>query len=300
MRPILCLLVSLILASPAAALTFSWTGATDGDFAVATNWTTNGVVADAAPSSATDVVINSGSVDITATLDQTAKDFTSFVIGPLYTGTVGNSSGDPLLFGSAKTVVNGGGSTQYLGTGGGNWDEAIIAAVGPNGTDDCYISGTIPLLVLHKGDVFLTSGTITTLILDATAETVANVDLTVTTATITTVLGRNGDMEVDAGTVTTANWDNGTLDVDGGTFTTINQRGGTVQWGTDQTLTTLVCLDGTFDSSDDVRAKTITNITVYTGGTIDLNNHMSNVTLTNGVIVFGGSLVASDSDVLTY
>jgi hypothetical protein len=301
------LLIVLCLAAQAFAgggevLTYEWTGATSTDFNSNGNWTTNGVVCHVTvPASSDTVVINSGSVNITGSVDQSAKDFAAFVIGSDYSGQCGNSSSDPLKFGATKMVVAGGGATQYLGTGATyNWDTAVIGSVGPSGTDDCYISGTIPELVIHKGDVFITSGTITTMILDATDETVANVDVLVTTATVTTLHGRNGNAEFDAGTITTTNWDDGTLDVDGGTFTTINQRGGTVEWGTTGTLTTYVGFDGTFDASDDVRAKTITNATTYEGNIFNLANHIGNITVTNGVEVFGGYVQVADNETIQY
>lgn len=65
--------------------TRTWTGATDGDWAVTTNWSPSTV-----PVSDDDVIID-GTVSITASLNQSAVDLKSLKILSTYTGNIGTS-----------------------------------------------------------------------------------------------------------------------------------------------------------------------------------------------------------------
>jgi len=295
------LLIAMLLAVPAVADTYIWTGATSTDFSVATNWTTNGVVASSTPCDNDDVIIDAGTGGITAGLDQSSCDFDSLVIGPNFDYSVGNSTTDELKFAADLLVVAGGGDGQYLKAVSPGWDEVIIKEVGPNGTDDCYLDGSTSGTVnIKKGTVEIETGlAITTLVIDPTAGTAANVSVN-SEATVTTLFMRTGAMTLAGGTVTTTYMDSGTFAVNSGTVTNLVQRGGTTTWKTTSTMTDAKIFAGTFDGSLDVRPKTITNLQSHYGATINLDNSVGNITVTNGVRRFAGTVAYPAGSVISY
>lgn len=284
----LALSVWLFCCATTWAATAKWIGGTDTDWETAANWDPANI-----PTTGDVVIIDYGSQNITAHLDQSACDFASLVIGPNYSGQVGNSTTDRLLFGTQKLVIMGGGAAQYLGTGATyDWEEVYVRGIGPAGTGTAYLHGTIGMMHVQKGQVTVATGSaITTLYLDALAGAAANVTYTTAATTTTTAYVIAANVTVTAGTVTTLNVDAGTTTVSGGTVTNLHQRGGTVYWATTNTLASALIMKGTFDASGDVNPKTITAISAFGVSILDLDNGMGNITLTNGVKYFSGAVL---------
>jgi hypothetical protein len=297
----LYLALTLAIAAVAAADTYTWTGATSTDFSVAGNWTTNGVVAESTPCDNDDVIIDAGTAGITAGLDQSACDFNSFVVGPNFDYSVGNSTTDELRFAADLVVIAGGGDGHWLKAESPGWDEVIIKSVGPNGTDDIYLDGsTCTTLNIKKGTVELETGlAITTLVIDPTNGTAANVNVT-SAATVTTLFHRTGAFTQTGGTVTTHYMDAGTFTATAGTTTNLVQRGGTTTWKTTATMTDAKVFAGTFDASQDVRPKTITSLQAHFGATINLDNSVGNITITNGVRQYAGTVAYPTGSIVEY
>ncbi len=89
--------------------------------------------------------------------------------------------------------------------------------------------------------------------------------------------------------ITNVTVDNGTVELqESATVTTLTVRGGRVVHNSSGTITTAVVGPGTMDASHDVRARTITNLTLNKGGS--LNDPYRLVTVTNGI------LLGSDAD----
>jgi hypothetical protein len=299
MRLVIALLLALV--APAVADTYSWTGALSTDWQVAANWTTNGVVAASVPCDNDDVVIDAGTAGITAGLDVSACDYDSVVVGPNFDYSVGNSTSDPLRFAADLVVIAGGGDGHWLKAESPGWDEIIIKSVGPNNTDDIYLTGsTAGVMNLKKGTVSLGSGlVITTLVVDPADGLSSNVALT-SAATATTMYVRTGGVTMTGGTITTANIDAGTLTASAGTVTNLLQRGGTVYWNTTSTMTDAKIFAGTFDASGDVRPKTITSMQAHYGAALDLDNAIGNITVTNGVKGYAGTIRFPSGQLITY
>lgn len=290
------------LVAPAIGETFNWTGALSTDYQTAGNWTTNGVVAEQVPCDGADVVIDAGTGGITASLDVNGCDYASVTIGPNFGYSVGNSTSDCLIFAANKLVVyGGGGAGHWLQAASPGWDEVIVRSVGPTGLGPLFMKGTSAGTVnIKKGTVTLGSGlAITTLVVDPTAGSASNVVLT-SSATVTTAYLRSGTNTLAAGTVTTTYLDSGVLTNTGATQTNLVQRGGSTVWKTTATMTSGIIFAGTFDASQDVRPKTITNLQTHTGATALLDNAIGNITLTNGVKVYAGTVSYPSGELVQY
>lgn len=63
---------------------------------------------------------------------------------------------------------------------------------------------------------------------------------------------------------------------------------------------TLTAFGGTFDASADVNPKTISNVTSFTGATLNFDNGANNITLTAGVIAWGGTITSPAGATVSY
>lgn len=84
---------------------------------------------------------------------------------------------------------------------------------------------------------------------------------------------------------TTINQSGGTLRQIDGAITTLNLNGGTAKIYSNETIATINMSDGVLDFSVDSRSKTVTNLTMYSQGTI--KDPSGVVTWTNGIDVYG-------------
>ena len=81
-----------------------WTGATDGDWSVAGNWSPSGV-----PASTDDVIISAAyTVSITAGLNQSAVTLNSLTVEEGYSGAIGSKSADLQIATDALTFQGSG------------------------------------------------------------------------------------------------------------------------------------------------------------------------------------------------
>ena len=77
-----------------------WTGATDGDWSVAGNWSPSGV-----PASADDVILSASYVvSITAGLNQSAVTLNSLTVEQGYSGAIGSKAADLQIATDALTL----------------------------------------------------------------------------------------------------------------------------------------------------------------------------------------------------
>ncbi len=284
----MCVVIVLIVVAGAFGATKTWDNSeADGDFGNAANWTPAGV-----PTGGDDVIIDYGSTDIDTGIDQSAKDFASFVVGPNFTGAIGVSEATRFKCDSALLVINGGkdGEMWFEDGTATSLDEVVVTRVGTGATGHVYVDGVVGALYLRRGEVTL-EGATTTAYVDALDGNSDYVTLN-TTATITSLYVTNGDVAHTAGTITNVFYDAGTFDCTGGTVTNIYLRGGTFNWETDQGMSNCYAYGGTFDASGAATAKTLGSLTTFQGSSVNLDNVGDNLTVTS-IKIWGGDITWS-------
>lgn len=238
-----------------------WTGATDGDYGTATNWSTGSV-----PGAGDNVFFTSDyNVSVTAGLNQSATTIANFTVDG-YTGKIGSKSGYLQI--ALSGVVNVRGLDQiYLNIGSSNVDVTVTGSASTTGTPGLMLLGSnIDNLNITAGSVGLAY----------------NPGETATAATLK-ILG--GEIEVGTGvTITSANIQGGglttdssltTLTIYSGTavlnnsaaVTTVNSNGGSITYNSSGTIGTLN-LSGSVDCSGSLVARTITTLAPAAGGSI--------------------------------
>lgn len=246
----------------------SWLSTANGDVNTGANWSLGTV-----PTDGEDVIIDSGSVNITGSLTTlNTIDLASFTIGPNYTGQVGSSNVAPMKFNvTGKVVVNGGGSQHYLSAGDAAWVSAYILGVGSTGNGNCSVMGAITTLIVERGVVRIHSGTTTTCHY-APASSGSKIQLN--TGTITTLHMADGTvdcLDAAAGTITTANQLGGSLIVrTAQTLTTLNNYGGTCWFLPTTTMTTANVIGGTLILAG-MTVQTVTTMNLGPNGTAYIN-----------------------------
>lgn len=274
------------------------------DASVAANWSPSGV-----PTSSDDVVFD-GAVSVvncTAGLNQSAYTYVSLTIYDSFTGYIGTASA-PYQAGATTCTIHAPsgiaspqGSTRInLDLGSSQTDCAILGSAS-SGQD----TGMPPIRIIgtHTSNDFFISGSARVGIAagdDSEAAAFANLIVTANAAgqaphvTLGTGISTSTSMEMSAGTVIDRGCGIGTVVMNGGTFTTykaaafsagITVNGGTLNYNSSGTLASLTVGDGgTADFSRDGRAKTVSNVYLHAGSTLNLNNgNALSITLTNGI-----------------
>ncbi len=267
---------------------------------------------DTVPVNTDDVVIPAGSVDILYGLDQSAVTLTSLEIEQGYTGKIGlpevTTSGydeyrDTYLKISATTV--------NIGTGTGQGSQRIKLNVGANAcTLNVSNSGTpvdtasrsilflgtnaANVVNINKGSLGIASqpgevATVATLRVGYQDNVQADADVVCGSGvTLTNIDQSGGKLTIESGT-TSIDQTNGTLIILDGAHTAITSDGGTCDYRSNGTVTTaIIGNEATLDLTKDMRSRTITNASIYAGGTI--RDSFKTATWTNGIDLVRTSL----------
>jgi phage baseplate assembly protein gpV len=288
------LIISLLAGIASAANTVIWTGATDGNWAVAANWSTGEV-----PRDGNNVYLENSAVSITSGLAQSAKTLASLNISQSYTGQTGddvnylaigatavkigyyNGPGIPagsgrikLDVGTAQTAITIYNSGQPVNT-----NKPAIMLLGTHAANT---------LEVRKGKVGIAFGTgeaatFATINSSYSTQPASDVGLTIGAGTTLTTLNQTGGENTLLCAATTITTKAGTLWIDGsGAITTLTIEGGTVTSNTTGTITAAVIKTaGTLDLTKSSAARTITTTKLDAGGTLKYDPAV--MTLTNKV-----------------
>ncbi len=258
-----------------------WDGDTDTTYITDANWQGG-----ADPAAADDVFFPSGNSNAVAGSDQSGTALTSLSIDSGYSGAVGSiTAGKPTYLQIVGTTVNLAGSgVTYLDLG---------------TTTTCNINGAGSSAGAGQYGLNLTGGTITTLNVNLdSGQTLGIATFPGETATITNLnISGGGTVVIGSGvTVTTVKVAGGTVETncaittltvtggkvthEAGAITTLNLNSGTVNYNTTDTLAT-ANVYGTLDFSGDNKAKTVTTLNLYKGGTV--KDTFDVVTFTNEI-----------------
>lgn len=260
-----------------ATRTWLGTGGTVGAWNVAANW-----VEGAVPTAADDAYLVSGAQSVSSGL--AGANARRLITGPAYSGDIGTPS-TSLAITVVDVAVFGGSGAVRVDFGAGSCDVIVRAA----GTKVLALKGSADEVLLHRGKVEWDTGTLTRLLVEFLNNQSNDVDLILNSPTVTAAIQNGGSVSLDgAGTLTKWEIVNGSLFVEQGTLTELNEWGGRCVWNTNLTMTTGRIFGGTLDVTQDLRAKTITNLERHSGARVLLNTGSKNVTLTNGLKNFGG------------
>ncbi len=272
--------------------TITWLDASS-DWGSTSNWSTGSV-----PVTGDEVIIASGSKDITTNVDQNAVTLVALRVGENYTGKIGTQAA-PLKINATDVSFAGQGSSNYIR--GEYVTVTVLDGAATSTMLDIFgaaTSGTISsngittLRVMGgRGTVNVQDGTVTTL--EVIGANSAKITLASAVDNLANVTMDGGTVETSAAIGTKAICLGGTLKI-AGTATVAELEcydGGSVKYNTSGTLTTLDQFGGTFSALDNNASSfTITNSTVYEGATIRLDNSLQNVNLANPMLVQGGDV----------
>lgn len=250
----------------------------EGDLNYADNWSPSGV-----PTDGDNVFFISGSQDVTTNLDALASvNLNKLVVSSGYSGTIGDSS-NYLNTNAGYFSYQGGKSsaTDYIDV---DVDNANVVAASKDAK--LSLKGTITDLVILNGTITIAGGTITNLEVGGQTKEVS----ISSGVSITNVYQKRGGIESSVG-CTLVELSGGTFTLSDGDITTVRLYGGTFYWNAGgSTISDLTIYAGSFDASGDSDSKTITNLTLYQNGSINLNNGASNITITNGIKTYNGTM----------
>lgn len=268
---------------PMAADNKVWLGndvGNEGDWSVAANWDPAGV-----PTDDDYVAMNpTSNVSVISGLNQDGITLSQLHVHELYTGDIG-TSGSPLIIetilkgkvikqGPGKFYIQGGINTIGI-------DYLYIDT--PEQTAVIEISGGINVASILKGRVVALSGMSSAVVwLSYRSNPTSDVHFTSESTSSFTEVNMNGGtfMWNGSGSVTHMRVASGRVlqDADAGTLNNLQQTGGYVRYDGIGAITTAAILGGTFDLSQDARAKTIGLLAVFPGARFLPN---ANLTITN-------------------
>ena len=276
--------------------TKTWVGTdvgNEGEFATAANWSASGV-----PANTGDTWwFTSGSQILNADLSQGAKTADAILIGPSFTGGIGNNASDPLVCGCAgvMTVKPGGGAYYINGYSVGNPIVSTLIEC-PSAATVVQLLGYHTTVVIRRGTVTLVSGTYGTVIIDPVTGDPANVIVIFGAATITTCVAINaGFTTTGVGpTITNYTGTGNTSVLSVGTITNPTLYDATLYHDAATNITT-ASLYGSIvlDATRDPRAKTFTTVKKTATASALVDNGAAGITLTNSIKDFSGQLVLS-------
>lgn len=283
----------------------------------ADNWSTGSV-----PVDADDIYFDTGSVSCKYGLAQSAVTPTSITVTQGYTGQIGlpevntddtsysyaeyrdtylqlGTSGDATDIQVSIGTGNGAGSSRIKLDTGSSQATINVRDTGlpiEQGVPSFLWKGTDSsnVLSVSKGDVGIAyysgeTATVATLRVGYTTNQQGDSEVTAGAGTTLTTIVQSGGTLTTNSAFTTATVSGGTLHHDAGTATTLYVSDGACVYRSEGTLTTCeVRNGGTLDLSRDLRARTITNLTVYSGGTY--RDPADTATVTNGIDLSGCNL----------
>lgn len=265
----------------------------------AENWSTGSV-----PVSSDDVVFEDNSVSVLYGLNASAVTLDSLTIKMSYTGSIGlsvnNSAGYSeyrdiyLQIGATAIDIgegSGNGSTRiYINTGSAQTTLSVYgSSSGREGTYPIIFKGTHASNAAYvlRGSVDVApfageAATIATLAIGYISSQKSDAKVRLSSGvTATNIEKSGGELDIDCAS-TTFSQTEGTSRVTGGTHAAVDIDGGTTYYTSTGTLTTLnIGSGGVFDTSGDMKSKTVTNCNLYSGGSI--KDPFRKVTFTNGI-----------------
>ena len=269
--------------------THTFIAGTDESFDTAANWDPAQVPADG-----DSLLFNHlAQRNLTLNLDQSAKTFARVVRAPGFAYSVG-ADGGPLKCTITELMAAGRSRVFYHQ---GAITRALVDLEGTSETA-CVLEGAITLLAIRQGTVTIAgsdeqpagarwqlASTSGEQVHDQAAKLVigSSVDLT-TNATTIVQAGGTLDTEADLDELIRSG---GTclLEASAG-IALLDQLGGRLYWNSDGTITQAYVGGGDFNSAQYDLAKTLTNMTVYGDGLVDLSRAF-NLTLSNAIRHFG-------------
>tara|TARA_Y100000593_G_C4280748_1_gene322627 strand:+ start:505 stop:1362 length:858 start_codon:yes stop_codon:yes gene_type:complete len=265
----------------------------DGDWTNTANWSDATV-----PVTDDDVVIGSGTQDITTNIDQNTVSLASLKVGENYTGKIGTSS-SKLIINATDFNFSGMGTSNYVKGEfvtvtviDGATSTTMLDIEGYDGSTPIDTDGITTLRVLGgRGTVNISAGALAAIEMIGATRATVTVESDVTA--LATIVIDSGDVETATNIATKATCYGGTLTVTGSATAAEIELydGGSVDYNSSGTITTLDVFGGTFSLLDNTAASvTITNSTMYEGSTLRLDNALQNVTLANPMTVQGGDL----------
>jgi len=239
-----------------------WTGVTDGDYSVSTNWSPSGV-----PTTSDSVYLTADySVDITAGLDQSLVAIANFVVDG-FTGKIGSLALGYLQIDPNLFSFNGSG-VSFIDIGSAAIDVDIRDTAGGGTTRGLYFKGSaIAFLSLIRGDVGLAHqyGETSTA---ATIRVKGGTMVCGTGASLTTVDAYGGTTKLGT-SVTTLNTYAGNVTTSStAAITTLNGYGGTVTHNGAGTITTANLEGATLDLTNSGLLRTVSTLNLRANGTI--------------------------------
>ncbi|WP_013626608.1 hypothetical protein [Rubinisphaera brasiliensis] len=280
--------------------TWSTTTSSEGpnDWSTAENWD-----GDSVPANSDDVFIPAGTSQILYGLDQNSVTLTSLTTeeGAVFglpeinaagydeyrdtylkisatnvtigTGRLSNPSRQKLNVGSAQTTVNVNGTGQALtGTG------PAFLFLGTHASNAINVLRGVVGIAYQPGE----SATVATLKVGYISNQSGDATVYCGSGTTLTNVDQSGSNLTVAAATTTVDQTGGTLNILAGAHAAITQDGGVCNYRSTGTITTAIVGNGaTLDFSQDMRARTVTNCSVYRGAT--LRDTFKTVTFTNGI-----------------
>ena len=252
-----------------------WTGATDGDYGTATNWSPSGV-----PVSTDSVYLTADySVDITGSLDQQAVNIDKFVVDG-FTGKIGSLALGYLQIDPDSFSFSGFG-VAFVDVGSAVININVRSTASGGTTRGLYIKGSaVTVLSVIGGNVGLANqyGEYSTA---ATIRVLGGTFVCGTGATLTTVDTYGGTANLGAN-VTTLNAYSGNVRTSStAAITTLNGYGGTVTHNGTGTITTANLEGATLDLTNSGIARTVTTLNLNAGGVITYDPAVITITTQN-------------------
>jgi len=252
-----------------------WTGATDGDYGVSTNWSPAGV-----PVAADSVYLTADySVNITGSLDQSAVALDKFIVDG-FTGKIGTLALGYLQIDPDSFSFNGS-DVCFIDVGAAAIDLDVRGTGGGGSTRGLYIKGSaIAVLSLINGNLGLANQYGET----STAATIRVTGGTMhcgTGSTLTTVDAYGGIINL-AASVTTLNAFSGTVNTSSAAaITTLNGYGGKVTHNGTGTIATANLEGAELDLTNSGLARTVTTLNLKANGTIVYDPSVITITTQN-------------------
>jgi hypothetical protein len=274
----------------------------EGNAGTAANWSPSGVPGNS------DHVVFDGSVStqsVTAGLDQSAYTYLSLTVYDSFTGYIGTASAPYQAGATVCTLHKPSGISNANGSGRINLDfGSVQTACRVHGSASSAVDAGMPAIRVigthASNEIFISGGATVGIAAGDDSESATFATIVVNPnaqgRSPTVTLGEGctlTDIDVSSGSVINRGANVSTLTMQGGTYTvygdathsTIEAHGGTVNYNSDGTLSNLlVGNSGSADFSGDGRDKTVTNITMQSGGSLNLNNgSVLSITVTNGI-----------------
>lgn len=253
-----------------------WTGATDGDYNTAANWSPTGV-----PTTTDDVHFTKDySVDLTGSLDQSGTTIGSLTIDG-FTGKIGSLALGYLQVDVSGTAVINTAGISFIDFGSSSIDLDIRDTISGGTTRGLYVLGSaLGVVSIQNGDVGIAnqageSSTVTTLRINGGAVNVG------AGATLTTLDAYGGSSSIHTSVTTINNYGGTVVTKKAAAVTTLNQHNGTMNHNGTGTIATANVQGGSLDFTGSGIARTLTTLTLKVGGTIVYDPSVLTITTQN-------------------